>query len=225
MVRVQRKRFWFAVVTAGAVLAVVGIVHATIPDSGGVLHGCYANNNGSLRIVDNPATCKNNETAVSWSQTGPQGAQGPQGTQGIQGPQGPQGSQGPAGASVSSHAYSATNSVEHIPGDGNGHFVVTLAGLPAGNYMISSNVQVLFDGCTFCIGDPVADCYFDAGTWAGFPATQQQFGHDDRAAIPLMSAATLTGASNTVRVICTTYDRDATWIAADLFATQVDTLN
>ncbi len=78
---------------------VVAIVHAAIPGAGGVVYGCYANNNGGLRVIDDSAACKNNETALNWNQAG---VQGPQGTQGPQGAQGPQGSQGPQGATGAS---------------------------------------------------------------------------------------------------------------------------
>ena len=30
----------------------IAIVRAVIPDSSGLIHGCYQNNNGSLRVVD-----------------------------------------------------------------------------------------------------------------------------------------------------------------------------
>lgn len=66
-------------------------------------------NVGSVRIVNSPADCGNQETPVEWNIVGPQGPPGPtgpQGPQGIQGPQGlpgepgppgPQGEQGPPG--------------------------------------------------------------------------------------------------------------------------------
>jgi hypothetical protein len=65
-----------------------GIAHATIPDGNGVIHACYLNSDGRLRVVNDPASCKRDETALSWSQTGPQGPQGPVGPSGPQGPQG-----------------------------------------------------------------------------------------------------------------------------------------
>ena len=75
------------------------IAYATIPDSSGVIHGCYKTSNGSLRVIDSPAVqCDpRNETAISWSQTGPQGSQG---APGPEGPQGPVGPQGPAGTAA-----------------------------------------------------------------------------------------------------------------------------
>ncbi len=83
----------FAAVTLG-LLSV--IAYASIPDAGGVVHGCYKKSGGSLRVIDDTtATCDNNETPIQWSQSGPQGPQGPQGSQGPQGPAGPA---GPGGA-------------------------------------------------------------------------------------------------------------------------------
>jgi len=67
------------------VLAIVfgGVAYATIPDSGGVIHGCYKAN-GDLRVIDSPSqSCAMNETALAWSQEGPQGATGAQGLAGV----------------------------------------------------------------------------------------------------------------------------------------------
>ena len=54
--------------------AAVGIARAVIP-SGGVINGCYTNNNGSLRVIDAGA-CKSNETALAWNAQGQTGATG-----------------------------------------------------------------------------------------------------------------------------------------------------
>jgi hypothetical protein len=63
---------------------------AAIPDSDGVIHGCYNTKHGDLRVIDTETgqACDELETALPWNQTGPQG---PQGEQGPEGPQGPQG--------------------------------------------------------------------------------------------------------------------------------------
>ena len=34
------------------VVALAGVAYATIPDSGGVIHGCYLKAVGSLRVID-----------------------------------------------------------------------------------------------------------------------------------------------------------------------------
>jgi len=76
---------------------------ATIPDSGGVIHGCYMKSGGSLRVIDSAARCSSNETSLNWTQTGqpgpagPAGPIGPAGAKGDPGPAGATGPQGPAG--------------------------------------------------------------------------------------------------------------------------------
>src|SRR5690348_1712174 len=115
-----------------------GVAYASIPDSSGVVHACYLKSGGALRVIDNTvADCKSNETALSWSQTGPKGASGARGPTGANGTNGTNGAPGPpgaAGTSGAAHAYFATNS-RVIDGQGeNEQRFVTLANLPAGSY-------------------------------------------------------------------------------------------
>ena len=108
----MRRRFsrLALAVTAVAAVAIAGAVTYAVADigGGGVINGCYKSQNGQLRLID-PASdsCNPSETAISWSQTGPQGPkgdtgppgpQGPAGVQGPAGPMGPQGSKGDTGA-------------------------------------------------------------------------------------------------------------------------------
>ena len=119
------------IAAAIAVLAIgAGVAYATIPDPSGVIHGCY-DNKGAVRVID-PSTggaCKNNETALNWSQTGPQGSQGPQGAQG------PQGTQGPIGPSDS---YTALGGATINSGNTGEPAFVTL---PAGSYILSGEIN------------------------------------------------------------------------------------
>ncbi len=74
---------------------------ASVPDAGGVIHGCYApHDDGSLRVIDTGtgAQCHRSEIALTWSQRGPQGIAGPQGPVGPTGATGPQGPIGLTGA-------------------------------------------------------------------------------------------------------------------------------
>jgi Collagen triple helix repeat (20 copies) len=95
------KRTLRRIVAATAVaLVVAGVAYAAIPDSGGVIRGCYSTKNGALRVIDSSAKCTNGELALNWNQQGPQGATGavgPQGPPGQAGATGPQGLQGPQG--------------------------------------------------------------------------------------------------------------------------------
>ena len=68
---------------SSATICLLGIIaYASIPDSNGVIHGCYKTSNGSIRVIDSPAVqCDpRNETAISWNQVGPQGPAGPAGS-------------------------------------------------------------------------------------------------------------------------------------------------
>jgi hypothetical protein len=78
------KRFARTGLCAGFVVAVVaGLAYASIPDSAGVIQGCYGKD-GKLRVVDTDAgqACGDRETALNWNQQGPIGPQGPAGAQG-----------------------------------------------------------------------------------------------------------------------------------------------
>ena len=99
---VLRRRTGLLMFVAVAGLAAGGIAYATIPDSGGVFHACVKDANGNVRLIDagspgEAGQCRANETAVSWSQTGPTGAQGATGPQGPTGSTGATGQTGPAG--------------------------------------------------------------------------------------------------------------------------------
>jgi Collagen triple helix repeat (20 copies) len=106
--RPRARGVWLVTGLLAALALAGGAAYATIPDDGGVIHGCYARQTGVLRVIDSDASrCLASETAITWSQRGPQGltglqgdrgAQGPAGPQGPSGPQGPQGETGPQGA-------------------------------------------------------------------------------------------------------------------------------
>jgi Collagen triple helix repeat (20 copies) len=86
----------------GALIATAlagGIAWASIPDSNGVIQGCYKVKGGALRVIDTEKgqTCATGELALSWNQKGPKGDTGATGPAGAAGPQGPTGETGPAG--------------------------------------------------------------------------------------------------------------------------------
>jgi hypothetical protein len=91
----RNRRSLVIIAAAAAALAVAGggIAYASIPDSSGVIHGCYkANANGNptaLSVIDTAGSgghCPTNQKALDWNQTGPQG---PTGATGATGPAGP----------------------------------------------------------------------------------------------------------------------------------------
>src|SRR5262245_20745825 len=105
-------RLLLALAVGAAVFGVATAVQASIPDSSGVIHGCYNTSlahgspTGGLRVIDTskPGTCTSWESPLSWNAvgvsgaTGPTGPRGPTGPSGSRGPTGPSGRIGPTGA-------------------------------------------------------------------------------------------------------------------------------
>jgi hypothetical protein len=225
MTKTQATRTTAAAVFA-AVLAAGGIAYATIPDSGGVIHGCYAKSGGSLRVIDDSVTnCKSTETALNWNiqgQQGPVGPAGPQGLQGFAGPQGPQGPvgpTGPAGPSGFSHAYFASSKQVAVAQSPAASTVGSVSGVPDGMYMIWG--QVTFDDV---LNEPTGGCSIvvngtsQPNTAAGVALK------NGVANLTMVSAATLSGGGSTVEVQCSLGDN--TGVAdTNLALIKVDAIN
>lgn len=82
-----------AVAVLALCLAAGGVAVASIPSTGGVIHGCYENSTGALRVSDPqdgvPRACSpSSETSLPWVESG---APGPRGLPGPVGPAGPAG--------------------------------------------------------------------------------------------------------------------------------------
>ena len=63
MLATRRVRLAAAVLATAAV-AGAGVAWATIPGSDGVIHACYKDANGALRVVSDPALCGSHETPI-----------------------------------------------------------------------------------------------------------------------------------------------------------------
>jgi hypothetical protein len=107
---------------------------ASIVGSDGVIHGCYAERAGSLRVVAAGSPCAKGEQAIQWNQQGPAGATGSQGPAGAVGSQGPAGPAGPAGPQGEPGAsLTDIKQLEHVACDtgnadwGNGRVNVAIA--------------------------------------------------------------------------------------------------
>jgi len=157
-----------AAVAAAAALAGAGVAYATIPDSNGVIHACYAKPSGNtvppgtLRVIDTGLgqSCGLNETALSWNQQGVRGATGPQGPKGATGTQGSQGVQGPAGPSgPSGTSHGWGHATGGIALDTLGYKQVdSIGNLPQGRYMVWVAGQIGDNG-----GDSHASCRLVSG--------------------------------------------------------------
>ncbi|MCH8741334.1 hypothetical protein IH779_00250 [Patescibacteria group bacterium] len=154
-----RIKVLVAVLGLAAVLLVAGgvaLATSHIPDQNGVINACYKNQSEQLSVVDVNGNCANNETKISWNQTGPQGPIG------LTGPAGPQGNPGSPGVSnlqrVSNQATISTNSfllVSAICTDGR---VVLGGGASASN----SNINVWINQPGIGINDAGG-----SGGWTG----------------------------------------------------------
>lgn len=78
-------------------LAGAGIAYGAIPDSSGVIHGCFSHKTGVLRVINPWAKCASGEVALNWNQQGPKGDIGAAGARGAVGPQGAPGQTGAPG--------------------------------------------------------------------------------------------------------------------------------
>jgi hypothetical protein len=115
------RRTLVIVAAALVALTVAGIAYASIPDSNGVIHGCYANKDGSLRVIDTGACDAKKETSLAWNQSGPTGARGPTGVTGT------------------SHGYYSYGGLTSFTALGGSFATVgKLASLPAGTYVVTA---------------------------------------------------------------------------------------
>jgi hypothetical protein len=79
------------IITAAVAVAVAisggAIAYASIPDSSGVIHGCYTVKTGALRVIDTAKgqTCATGQHSLNWNQKGAQGPAGPPGPAGVSG--------------------------------------------------------------------------------------------------------------------------------------------
>jgi len=119
------RRLGLIGLVVGVGVAVAGIAYASIPDSGGLIQGCYQKNNGNLRVIDSTGKgCTASEKPLSWNQTGPSGltgstgltgATGPTGSTGATGGTGPTGARGLPGAANLAALQGSPCTVGNIP--------------------------------------------------------------------------------------------------------------
>jgi len=189
---------------AVALVAAAGVAYAAIPDSGGVVHGCYATRDGSLRVID-AATGQScdprKENALDWNVAGPQGPVGPAGPQGGVGPQGPA---GPAGLG---HAYEVSASGVAISTSST---PVVSASVPDGSYVVIAQLWL-----TEIVGpsdpEPEVVCglsvpFSSTGTHVFLTKQQSTTFTSASGEATLVAAVTLSGGTNQVDVDCSSSD-------------------
>ena len=223
------------VVAFAAALAAAGIAYASIPDSSGVIHGCYAKTSGgttpgTLRVIDTGLgqSCGLNEVALSWNQQGVKGATGPEGptgatgAQGVPGQKGPSGPQGPTGPSGTSHGYTFNGWVAGgVTLDTYSKKQVgAITSLPPGTYMVVAEGSVENLG-----GDASADCVL-LGNNLDFDYTGMKTDGGYRNPFGLAAAVYVSGVG-TIEVDCSSSDYQSKKSSAfvNITAIPIDSLN
>jgi hypothetical protein len=194
--RIKHSRLASASIISSGLLVLAGTVaFASIPDSSGVINGCFQTQHGQLRVID-PATqhCLPSETAISWNQIGLHGPAGLAGPPGRPGPPGPPGSGGGSNGFVTG-VRSGTLTITPSA-------VLTLT-LPGGSYVLSASVFVS-NSNSGTLGAPIL-CWFSPATEGGLFAinlTPFVSGAIPTAGtVPMTDAVTLPSAGP-VSVIC-----------------------
>jgi hypothetical protein len=161
----MKKSYVFRIAAAAMLIAAaVVLTHASIPDAKGVIHACYSKGSdegsGRLRVIDFPsASCKPEETPLTWNMSGPSGPTGPQG------PIGPTGPQGPAAATQTIF----NGNFQHVPLAPFPGVTVARLSLPQGQYLVTAKFRYEGEGTT--PGQPAA-CIFQGAGIGGLDASQ-----------------------------------------------------
>ena len=187
-------RLVLALAIGAAVFGIATAVQASIPDSSGVMHGCYntslahGNPTGALRVIDTAkpnGSCTSWETAVSWNANGVSGARGPTGAPGPTGPKGttgskgtsgtrgPSGQRGPTGPTGASGIYHASGYLNGVDG-GSSPEVTGITRQSVGIFLIHFSVDVSACGRVATLGIP-SNQQNNAALFKGFPGEISTF--------------------------------------------------
>jgi hypothetical protein len=220
----RTRHYGLIAVVAAIALAGGTVAYASIPDTNGVIHGCYKKaspNQGTVRVIDTEKAqaCSSNEKALDWNQTGPQGPQGLQGPQGQTGPPGPP--TPPPAWFVTTGAFQIGQDPPPFPADSQFHTLLSKT-LPGGVYSVVASLGAQLFG-----SGGVAWCsLFVNATELDFQGDGDH-DHDDLIAnLTLMSDASLPG-GGTVSIQCLLGADDAdnligSGIVGHMFITKVD---
>ena len=205
-----KKKSLIAVGVVATLAASVAIGMATIPDSAKVIHGCYSNSSGELRVIDSPrASCKRGETALAWNQQGPPGVPGAPGAQGQQGERGP------------SDGYATEIDPVVLPVSPVIASVATLGSIPAGSYMVTAKTVVDITSDTAISR---VDCWLDeeghTGTAGGYDSSTVSVSGDHQDVLVMSTGITLASPGGFV-VKCTASRGYATLYRTTITAVQV----
>jgi hypothetical protein len=202
------KKVLSVAVIALAAVAVGGAL-AAIPSANGIIHGCYKQFAGTLRVIDADAAekCTSKEKPLAWNAQGPKGDKGdpgppgppgPTGASGPPGPQGPPGPAGPAGASTATFVGATGVRV-----DGEVLTQVVSKTLPAGSWTLVATANLVSDDFAD-EGIRTTDCELRSGAaFIGGATDRRLIPEDDHVDVSLsMNGGTFLPAGGDVSLWC-----------------------
>jgi hypothetical protein len=173
-VRTPLRAAMVAVVLTAALAGGASVALASIPDSHGVIHGCYqtAGTAHALKVINNRSTarCPRGYTSLNWNQAGPKGSSGV------------------------SHGYSTESIDGHTLSSSSNTTVVATPKLPAGSYIVNATVSF-----TAVTGENIVQCFLTHAPGNASGGTVSA--NNGLTTIPLTAGITLT-APTTIAVQC-----------------------
>jgi hypothetical protein len=194
--RFSLNRVGLAGMVALILLVVASVARASIPDGGGVIHGCYNKSGGALRVIDNGTDhCSTQEKSLDWNQRGPS-----DGFLTLQTP--PNGFEGPIGTDFTDIGLRLS--------------------LPAGSYILNASVNVA--AILSPVSIPIVCTFLVPGHYLEYDARSEVGGHANAFEnVVLANAVTLPTAGD-VSVWCQAYSEGVNMQPSTLTAIRVATL-
>jgi hypothetical protein len=211
------RRNVVAYLALGAALgAAGGVAYSAIPDGQGVIHGCYEDTTGALRVIDTDAAgvCRGGETALDWNQ---QGQPGPTGHTGLPGPEGPPGAaltygkSAPGPVALPSGAQEKTIATLTVPRGSYAIFAKAVGSLTVPGFSCAPGTDVIY--CNLLhnerrLASTTFGCVIQAGASSDLGRANLIAGANALFASETVSAEllhTLPDAFNTIRLRCLQY--------------------
>ena len=192
-----------------------GVAYSSIPDAQGVIHGCYADGRGVLRVIDSPSdVCEVGETALDWNQQGQPGLTGHTGLPGPAGPPGAAltyGKSAPGPVALPDPGQMKTIATLTVPGGSYAIFAKAVGGLTVPSFACAPGTDVIY--CNLLhnerrLASTTFGCLIQAGASSDLGRANLIAGANALSASETVGAElvnTFANAVNTIRLRCLQY--------------------
>jgi len=123
-----------------------GVAYSSIPDAQGVIHGCYDDTTGALRVIDTDGSgvCRGGETALDWNQEGQPGPTGHTGLPGAPGVALTYGRSRSGPVALPDSAQPKTIATLVVPGGSYAVFAKAVGGLTVPSFSCAPGTDVIY---------------------------------------------------------------------------------